>query len=454
MTRLAVLVAALAASLVLVGQALACSCAPVDVRDALARSDGAFVGVLTERVVDGEEAIHTFEVETAVKGALGETVVVRSHRDGATCGLEIPVGGRVGLLLTADGAEWRSNLCSQVDPDELVAAAQPLPAPTSEGPAALLVGGSFGDVRTVALDELGRVVAYGEGEGETVELSVCPAGGRVVELVAVPGEESVGYRLDVRDLATMDVVATLAPVDWRNGYPASVRCLSRDGLRAAVMVSSDVSADRLLVVGPSSSRLLWRGQATAGTIGPRRAYLCGGKGGRTAVAVSLGSGAGRALARLPRFTGPLTPSPGGRYLAGVAVDWSDYTDPRPSRVVLVDTKTGTVRTAPLGGPYVVAKPLWLRHDRLVVVPGGGGLDRVRVFDVSLRERGEGELLFAMDAVLLHGRLIGLVAPFLVAAPTPTDRFEELARLPSPVAYVLEAITASPGTPNRPRSPAR
>jgi hypothetical protein len=252
----------------------------------------------------------------------------------------------------------------------------------------------------------------------------------------------------------MEVVATLAPVDWRNGYPAAIRCLSADGLEAAVLASSGVAPERLLVVGPSSSRLVWRGQATEGTIGPRRAYLCGGENGRTAVAVSLTSGAERAIARLPRFTGPLTPSPGGRYLAGVAVDWSNFTDPQPARVVLVDRKTGAVRTAPLGGPYVTAKPLWLRRDRLVVVPRGGELDRVRVFDTSLRERGEGEVLFAHDAVLLRGRLIGLVAPFLVAAPSPTGAFEELARLPSPVAYVLQAVTASPvagnGPPVRPR----
>ncbi len=422
MTRLAVLLAALAAGLVLAGAALACSCAPVDARDALERSDGAIVGTLTERVVDGEEAVHTFQVETAVKGAIGATVNVRSHRDGATCGLEIPVGGRVGLFLTRDGAEWRASLCDQVDPDELLAAAQPLPAPTSAGPVALVVGGSFGEVRTVALDEQGRVVAYGDGQGDTVDLSVCPDGGRAVELVAVAGEASTEYRLEVRDLATMEIVATLAPVDWRNGYAAAIRCLEPDGLEAAAFVRSDVGPERLLVVGTDGSRLVWRGEATEGSLGPRRAYLCRGENGRTAVAVALTSGAERAMARLPRFTGPLTPSPGGRFLAGVAVDWNDFTDPQPARAVLVDTKTGAVRTAPLGGPYATAKPLWLGAKRVVVVPSGGELDRVRVFDPALRERGVGDWAFTQDAALLNGRLIGLVAPFLVAAPSPTGRF--------------------------------
>ena len=93
MTRIA-LVLGLLTALVLSGNALACSCAIGDPRDRLADVDAAFVGVLLDRVVDGDQAIHTFRVEDAVKGELGETVQVRSHRDGATCGLEVPVGER------------------------------------------------------------------------------------------------------------------------------------------------------------------------------------------------------------------------------------------------------------------------------------------------------------------------------------------------------------------------
>jgi hypothetical protein len=121
---------------VFAGDAFACSCAVFDPRDELERSDGAFVGTLVERVVDGEEAIHTFTVDQAIKGKLGTTVVVRTHRDGATCGLEIEVGQEVGLFLTRDGVTWRSILCQQISAAELLEAARPLPAPSGSGPIA------------------------------------------------------------------------------------------------------------------------------------------------------------------------------------------------------------------------------------------------------------------------------------------------------------------------------
>jgi hypothetical protein len=449
MTRIALVLAALAATLVLAGEALACSCAPFDPRDALEGSDGAFVGTLLERVVEGEEALHTFRVEEAVKGDLGDTVVVRSHRDGATCGLEVPVGERVGLFLQRAGAGWESNLCQQIHPDELLAAAQPLPAPTGSGPVALLVGGSFGDMRTIALDEQGRVLAYGPGEGETVDIAVCPGGGRAVESVLLPGDTSIAYRLEVRDLATMAIVGVLGPgIDWGTASPGGLRCLDAGGTEAAVFASSDVGPDRVVVAGAEGVRTIWRGQATYGSFGPKRAFVCAGAKGRTVVAVSLATGAKERIARVPAFTGPLTPSPGGRLLAGVAVNWDDFTDPKPSRAVLVDTKRGSVRTAPLGGPYVSGDMLWLSSSRVALVPNGGEIDRVRVYDTALRLRALGEQLYAYDAALHEGRLIGLVAPFLVAAPSPTGTFSELARLPSPVVHVLEAVAGGPAPPAR------
>ena len=414
----------------------------------LQRSDGAFVGTLIERVVEGEEAIHTFRVEQAVKGAIGETVVVRSHRDGATCGLEVPLGARVGLFLEREGPNWRSNLCQQVDPDDLLAAAEPLPEPDGSGPVALLVGGSFGDARTIALDEEGRVLAYGGGEGETLDLSVCPGGDRAIEFVGIPGDVGFEYRFEIRDLDTMAIVGTLSSPDWTSAYPAALRCLDAGGGEAAVFAQSDSGPDRLLLLREGGARTLWQGQASAGSLGERHAYVCRGTKGRTVVSVSLTTGATRAIATVPRFTGPLTPSPSGRFLAGIAVDWNDYTDPRPARAVLVDTKSGAVRTTELGGPYVTGSMLWLSRNRVVLVPDGGGIDRVRVYDTGLRVKAEGEQFFTNDAVLVEGRLVGVAAPFLVQAPSPTGSFSELAHLPSPVVHALEAVVAAPGAPGR------
>ena len=57
-----------------------------------------------------------FRVEQVYKGDISNRVEVETSRDGATCGLDLSEGERVGLLLERDGALWRSNLCSRVEP--------------------------------------------------------------------------------------------------------------------------------------------------------------------------------------------------------------------------------------------------------------------------------------------------------------------------------------------------
>ena len=108
-TRRSAVVSVLAFLLVVAGAqaAHACSCLIGDPRDALHRSDGAFVGTLVERTeVDEQTSIFTFEVETAVKGTLGAEVDVRSASNGASCGMEVDFGQRIGLFLDTaeDGA--------------------------------------------------------------------------------------------------------------------------------------------------------------------------------------------------------------------------------------------------------------------------------------------------------------------------------------------------------------
>ena len=103
-------------ALALAGDALACTCAPVDLARDLPRADGAFVGTLLER--EDREATSTllFRVEQVYKGDIANRVEVETARGGAACGIEVPVDERVGLLLERDGGVWRSSLCSQVEP--------------------------------------------------------------------------------------------------------------------------------------------------------------------------------------------------------------------------------------------------------------------------------------------------------------------------------------------------
>ena len=103
--------------------AYACSCVPPDAKRDLPRADAAFVGTLLFK--DDErpgQATYVFAVERVVKGTLGSRVQVRSGADGASCGFEEGDSPELGLLLDRDGEVWRSGLCSQVPPAELLAA--------------------------------------------------------------------------------------------------------------------------------------------------------------------------------------------------------------------------------------------------------------------------------------------------------------------------------------------
>ena len=128
---LAVLLAAGGLLAVGAAPAFACSCrAGVPVEESLAESDGAFVGVFTGRddplgqgdiVSSGRRVLNHFQVERPVKGDIGERVDVQAAASGASCGLELEVGQRTGLLLRRDAGGWTSGLCSQVEPQALLA---------------------------------------------------------------------------------------------------------------------------------------------------------------------------------------------------------------------------------------------------------------------------------------------------------------------------------------------
>lgn len=79
-------------------------------------ADGAIIGTILERKDDGDRSTLLFRVEQVYKGDIDNRVEVETAGDGAACGIEAPVGERLGLLLQRDGSVWRSGLCSQVDP--------------------------------------------------------------------------------------------------------------------------------------------------------------------------------------------------------------------------------------------------------------------------------------------------------------------------------------------------
>ncbi|HEX4930494.1 MAG TPA: hypothetical protein VFV62_07260, partial [Gaiellaceae bacterium] len=105
-----------AVALALAGDALACTCAPVDLARDLPRADGAFIGTLLERDDRAATSTLLFRVEQVYKGDISNRVEVETASGGAACGIEAPVGERIGLLLEREGGVWTSTLCSQVDP--------------------------------------------------------------------------------------------------------------------------------------------------------------------------------------------------------------------------------------------------------------------------------------------------------------------------------------------------
>ena len=118
MRKLAVLaVLALTAA----AEAYACSCRLVDLERDLPTADGAMIGTVLERTVSGETATFLFRVEQVYKGDVESRAEVVTPANGAACGLEAGVGERLGLLLDREGSEWRSGLCSQVDPADFLA---------------------------------------------------------------------------------------------------------------------------------------------------------------------------------------------------------------------------------------------------------------------------------------------------------------------------------------------
>jgi hypothetical protein len=73
-----------------------------------------------ERSVEGEEARYLLRVEQAYKGDISNRVEVVTAASGAACGLEAAVGDRLGLLLERVDGDWRSGLCSQVEPRDFL----------------------------------------------------------------------------------------------------------------------------------------------------------------------------------------------------------------------------------------------------------------------------------------------------------------------------------------------
>ncbi len=432
---LVVLAAVLAAR---VDTARACSCVQPDPRTMLPQVDGAFVGKLVRRRdVGAGRSLFTFAVERSVKGGIGRTIEVASASNGAACGIEATVGQRIGLMLERVGAMWRGNMCAQVDPDDLVAAASPLPRPDGHGPAALLVGGRFGAVRTIALDGRGRTLAYGKGAGTTTGIAVCPGSKRVAEAVALID----GWQLAVRERHTLRRIRTRRIALPVGTVVTAIRCEDASADAVLVFASSPTypGRARLVRIRLDGVALVWRGVAVDAAISDRHAYVATGRRGTRLVRVDLASGRSTSIGRIPPSVTSLRLSPDAGYLAGIAFSDAVSGSP-PSMAILVDLGHGPVRvrTSPLDAANVSGDVVWLPNGRLAVLESGTTND-VRIFDRELAPRGRFSGWTGRGGAVVGSTVFGVRWDGrLLAASLPNGPVRVVRRLPGPSAQVLLA----------------
>ena len=406
-TKILVLaVAVLGSILLVVPEAKACSCMQGDARDQLHASDGAFVGTYVGREpADAADPFgeydYIFETEKVYKGDIGATVEVRAPENGAGCGLEYPEGARGALFAYLEEGVWRSDLCRTLPPKLLEEVSQPFPDPNAEGSPRFLVGGSFGEVRVLAVDARGRTAGYGYGEGDALHMSLCPGGGRSIEMVGDYGRDQERF-VDVRRIRDLKVTSTTtAPAHWAADYafPLGAACTNRAG--DAVVLSRGYADDahytEVTRFVDGKTDVVHRGTAGEGAVTKKKVFLAEG---RVLRVVDLATEEVRVLRRFDRRISHVTVSPDGSRLAGILGARSS-----DGEMVVMRSRDGKgTALRGLDGETRFALLTWLSDNALMLA----GLDRnAPVYDRSLRLLSHVTDWFPMSSVAQSCKLFGV-----------------------------------------------
>lgn len=341
----------------------------------------------------------------------------------AACGIEVRTGTRVGLVLERRGGTWSGYLCWQFDPDELLAAAKPLPAPSGRGPVALVVGGEFGDVRLIALDARGRTLAYGKGGGRAGLVSICPGKERLAELAYT----ETGTTLVIRNTRTLRILGRHLVTLPGGRYAQRLACENGSGTAVILFArrpSGSAAGSALYRVASGRVGAIWKGAAHDAAITSTVVYLSAGIRAKNLLRVDLRGHRVSQLADLPDATTSLALNKSGTLLAGIQARQD-----RSAQVVYVDLRSasGKVATARFPANQGQAQVFWLASGRLVFVPAFG--NTVRVLDKSLRTRSRIRWT-AATAVLSGSRLFGTDASTaLLRAELPSGPTRIVRRLP-------------------------
>ncbi len=361
--------------------ASACSCVgPGDLTEAIGASQAAFVGKLIDRRSAGmgqfgEESIYVFEVETWVKGDLGQVIEIHSASSGAACGLEFwNDEKRIGAFLFRESGEIRSGLCSQVDPDVLLAAANPaLPNPSLR-PALLVASWNSADL--TLLSRNGQLVGTMENPISdpmlgTQDLDLCPGGRLLVQ--------ETPYQVFVWDLHTYAIVDVYSISELDGEFsPSDISC--RDTTASSIWLlggwGSDSTDGAILSVNSGLSEVM-RSPFPSGELGLDGAVL-GDYGTTQIVWFDYESGGSTVL------TGHAPDELYGLYAAAnpsdesVAVMEVHYGEGIVDSVVRVVDRAGA-ELAKIPIPYEGINISWLDRDRILA----GAVDYSRGEDAHL-----------------------------------------------------------------------
>ena len=413
--------------------ALACSCAGgTDDRDTFNHADAAVIGEVIEVIDEGNDRVHRIAVEDDFKVDLGETVEVHTQV-GSSCGLSADVGDRIGLFLYRDrNSQWTSNLCARRAPREIRKAASPLPRPTGHGPTRLLVGGSFGKARVIALDRRGRTLDYGYGgDSDSFQLEVCPGNRRFVEISqAYPADPEFA----IRRVASLRVrFATNAPIR-RQRIVGGLVC--RDHRARSVMVlASRLDRPRAVLYEftPSGFRRRYDGlPAEHATFDRTYAYLSGDQ--KKLWRLNLDTGTRTTLRRGRHNFGPPELSPNGKWVASVM--HGVYREKRGAKIVLIRTSDLEVRTMRFGWdshPQIE----WAGNRRLVVLSARSrGSRLLNLKRESMQRLGRWR---RRDAAVVAGKVWGAEYGTLWKMKLTGGKAKRDRTLPSPVNYAITSV---------------
>ena len=392
----------------------ACSCVPPE--EVYRTAKVAFTGTVVERSAERT----TIDVERVFKGSVAGRVTYKGTGGGmavSSCDPGIEAGERVGVM-AEPGTDL--NMCQVTTPGELERIAAPLPEPSSPGPPAFLVGGSFGAKGTVALDAAGRIVRYGAGHGWT--MAACPGGRRFVAAET--------RWLVVRRVSDLSLVRRL-----RGGGPSQLRCLDRDGRRIA---GFDARGTVSLWTGRRRRTIrVPRGQSAA-ALGTRRAVVATGayEAGEV-VAVDYATGRRRVVHRSDRYVYAVGLSPDERRAVVLAHRIS-----AGSRVDVVALTPGgpgvsTDAFGELEGNEAVA---WPARGRLLLAVRG----RLHDLDPDTLDVRRSVTGWGVSIAVRGGGVYGLADEGrLVSADFETGRARQVAVLPRARVWPLLALPAAP-----------